>query len=134
MILVALMIGILLVVAAIRNSQASLFSALATDVPQFVVWAAAILALGMIGFIPGLKPISRGLLALVVVVIVLRNYAGIISGFQAAAKVSSATAATGKTVSIDGISSSSTTSLTPALQSIYGGLDMSAFSAASGAQ
>lgn len=132
MILVALMIGIILVVAAIRNSQASLFSALATDVPQFVVWAAALLALGMIGFIPGLKPISRGLLALVIVVIVLRNYSGIISGFQAAAKVNSSVASTGKTVSIDGTSSSSTTSLTPALQSIYGGLDMSAFSAATG--
>jgi hypothetical protein len=129
-ILVALMIGIILVVAAIRNSQASLFSALATDVPQFVVWAAALLALGMIGFIPGLKPISRGLLALVIVVIVLRNYSGIISGFQAAAKVG--TASTGKTVSIDGTSSSSTSPLTPALQSIYGGLDMSAFSAATG--
>lgn len=134
MILIALMIGIILVVAAIRNSQASLFSALATDVPQFVVWAAALLALGMIGFIPGLKPVSRGLLALVIVVIVLRNYQGILAGFSSAAKVGSSTATTGKTVSIDGTSSSSTTSLTPALQSIYGGLDMSAFSASTGTQ
>ena len=55
MILVALMIGILLVVAAIRNSQASLFSALATDVPQFVVWAAAILALWDDWFHPRLE-------------------------------------------------------------------------------
>lgn len=125
MILVALMIGIILVVAAIRNSQASLFSALSTDVPQFVVWAAALLAIGMLGFIPGLKPISRGLLALIIVVIALRNYQGIISGFQAAAKTKSGTV----TVT-DNAASNSTFPLTPALQSIYGGLDMSAFSSA----
>jgi hypothetical protein len=129
-ILVALMIGIVLVVAAIRNSQAALFSALATDVPQFVVWAAALLALGMIGFIPGLKPISRGLLALVIIVIVLNNYKGIIAGFSSAAKAGTSTASTGKTVSIGDASSSSTSSLTPALEKIYGTLDTSAFSSA----
>lgn len=82
MILVALFIGIILIVAAIRNSQGQLFSALSTDVPQFVVWAAAIFALGAIGWIPGLKPISRGLLALVIIVILLRNYQPILTGFQ----------------------------------------------------
>ena len=81
--LVALIVGVVLIVSAIRNSQGALFTALGTDVPAFVVWGAAILALGMIGFIPGLKPISRGLLALVFVVIVVRNYAGIIAGFKA---------------------------------------------------
>lgn len=82
MILVAIFIGIVLVVAAVRNSQGTLFAALKEDVPAFVVWAAAILAIGAIGFIPGLKPVSRGLLTLIVVVIVLRNYQNIISGFQ----------------------------------------------------
>lgn len=96
MTLIALLIGVVLIVAAIRNSQDALFKAIATDVPEFVVWAAAIVALGVIGFIPGLKPVSRGLLALVIIVIVLHNYKNILSGFTNAWKsppaASSATA------------------------------------------
>lgn len=79
-----LLIGAVLIVAAIRNSQSSLFSALKTDVPGFAIWAAAIFAIGAIGFLPALKPTSRALLALVFVVIVLKNYQSILSGFQTA--------------------------------------------------
>jgi len=82
MTLILLIVGAVLVVAAIRNSQGALFSALQTDVPGFVVWAAAILALGALGFVPGLKPVSRGLLALVLVVIVLKNAKGVLADFQ----------------------------------------------------
>lgn len=82
MILVALLIGIILIVAAVRNSQGALFDALYQDVPGFVVWGAALFAIGAIGFIPDLKPVSRGLLILVIVVIVLHNYQKIIQGFQ----------------------------------------------------
>jgi len=85
MILVVLLIGVVLIVSALRNTQGALFSALATDVPQYITWAAAIIALGVIGWIPGLKPISRGLLALVLLVIILRNYQGIITGVKAVA-------------------------------------------------
>lgn len=81
---IALLIGAVLVVAALRNTQDALFSALKTDAPSFAVWAAAIVALGIIGFIPGLKPVSRALLALVFVVIILKNYQTILSGFQSA--------------------------------------------------
>ena len=84
MILAALFVGVIVLVAAIRNSQGALFSALYQDVPGFVVWGAAIFAVGAVGFIPGLKPISRGLLALVIVALVLNNYTKILSGFQAA--------------------------------------------------
>jgi hypothetical protein len=86
MVLVALLIGAVLIVAAIRNSQGDLFTAIAKDVPEFVVWGAAIIAVGAIGFISGLKPVSRGLLALIVVVLVLRNYKAILNGFQSAWK------------------------------------------------
>lgn len=82
MILVALIIGAILIVAAVRNSQGALFAALGQDVPAFVVWAAAIFAIGAIGFVPGLKPVSRGLLILVIVVLILRNYQQILTGFQ----------------------------------------------------
>lgn len=82
MVLVALFVGVVLIVAAYRNSQNDLATALASDVPQFVVWAAAIVAIGSIGFVPGLKPVSRGILALVIVVLILQNYKAILSGFQ----------------------------------------------------
>ena len=82
MIIVALLIGAILIVAAIRNSQGALFTALGTDAPGFIVWAAALFALGAIGFIPGLRPVSRGLLGLVLLVLILNNYQKILAGFQ----------------------------------------------------
>lgn len=94
MALFALFIGVVLIVAAIRNSHGALFSALSTDVPEFVTWAAAIVAIGIIGFVPGLKPVSRGLLALVIVVIILQNYQEILKGFQNAWQHPNATTAT----------------------------------------
>lgn len=99
MILVALLIGAILVVASIRGTQGVLFSALATDVPGYVVWAAAIVALGAIGFVPELKPISRGLLILVVIVIVLRNYQQIIAGFQGSIKSAETAPSSGEAAS-----------------------------------
>ena len=91
-----LVIGIVLVVAAIRDTQSNLFSALATDVPAFVTWGAAILAVGAIGFIPDLKPISRALLALILVVLILRNYQNILAGFgQVSTPAGSSGAGTG---------------------------------------
>jgi hypothetical protein len=83
-ILVALILGVILIVAAIRNSQGALFAALGVDVPGFVVWAAAIFAVGVVGYVPGLKTVSRGLLALVIVALVLNNYQKILAGFQSA--------------------------------------------------
>jgi hypothetical protein len=81
-ILIALFIGVILVVVAIKGNGGSLFSALGQDVPAFVVWGSAVVALGAIGFVPGLKPISRGLLALLIIVIILRDYQSIIAGLK----------------------------------------------------
>lgn len=86
--IIALAIGIILIVSSVRNSQGALFTALETDTPKFVVWAAAILAVGAIGVIPGLKPVSRWLLALVIVVIVVNNYQKLVTGFNNAVKQS----------------------------------------------
>ena len=80
--LFALFIGAILVVAAIRDTQGQLFSALSIDAPAYVTWGTAIVLIGSIGFVPGLKPISRGLLVLILVVLVLRNYSNVISGFN----------------------------------------------------
>lgn len=91
----AILVALMVLVSAIRNTQGDLFSALAQDVPAFGIWAAAIFALAMIGFVPGLKPVSRGLLALVLLVIVLRNYSAILSSFQGLAKGSSSSSSGG---------------------------------------
>jgi hypothetical protein len=82
--LIALFLGIVFIVAAVRNSQGALFTALETDVPKFVIWGAAIIAVGAIGAIPGLKGPSRLLLALVITVIIVNNYQKLIIGFQSA--------------------------------------------------
>lgn len=113
MTLVALLIGVILIVAAIRGTQGALFSALMTDVPGYVIWAAALFALGAIGWIPGLKPISRGLLALVIIVIVLRDYQAILAGLKAAiapATASNSTAVTSSTTVVPASAASTTTS------------------------
>ena len=121
MILIALAIGAVLIVAAIRNSQADLFTALGQDVPPFVVWAAAIFAIGAVGYIPGLKPASRGLLALVILVIVLTNYQAILSGFQSAwqspAKVGSGAASAGASA----LGSGNPGAILGSVASIFGG-------------
>lgn len=82
MILILVFIAIVLIVAAFRDKQGELFSALGTDVPAFGTWAAAIIVIGLIGFIPGFRTVSRGLLALVIVVLVINNYQGVLTGFN----------------------------------------------------
>jgi hypothetical protein len=79
--LVLIFLGLIFFVVAVRNSHASLFAALTQDVPAFMVWAGAILAIGSIGFIPGMKPVSRALLALVIMVLIVGNYQAILNGF-----------------------------------------------------
>jgi hypothetical protein len=95
MALVALIIGALLIVTAFRNTQGQLATALMQDVPGYLVWAAAVFAVGAIGFIPKAAPISRMLMALVLTVLILKNYTNVITGFEAADKaVPTAAAAT----------------------------------------
>jgi hypothetical protein len=105
MLLAVLLIAVLLIVAAIRNSQKALFTALGQDVPGFIVWAAAIVAVGAVGYIPGLKGASRGLLALVLLVIILRNYSAVVAGFQASAQAGAG--GSGSTAQVGGGTASS---------------------------
>lgn len=108
-----LLIGLVLVVAAVRNSQADLFKELAADVPAFGVWAAAIIAIGAIGFVPGLKPISKGLLFLVILVILVNNYKNIESGLRGAWSNASAS---------DGTSSSTASNQSATSNALQNGL------------
>ena len=113
--LIALFLGIVLIVSAVRNSQGELFSALEQDVPKFVIWAAAILAVGAIGAIPGLKGPSRLLLALIVTVLIVNNYQKLITGFQNAWQKPPApvTAQTGSGASADSQATGAATATSP---------------------
>jgi hypothetical protein len=75
-----ILIGAVLLVSALRNTQGSLATALETDVPGFTKWGLALGAIAALGFIPGMQRISRWLLALVVVVLVLRNWSQFLTG------------------------------------------------------
>jgi hypothetical protein len=86
-----LFIGILLVIVAIQGTQAQLVADLEQDLPGFFKWAVAIAAILGLGYIPGLQKPSRYLLALVVVVIFLKNYQQILSGLTSFATSSGAT-------------------------------------------
>jgi hypothetical protein len=87
MALIIILIAAILIVAAIRDSQGDLFNALGQDVPAFVVWGAAIFLVGAIGFIKPLKPVSQGLLVLILLVIVVNNYQAIITGITAGSQI-----------------------------------------------
>lgn len=77
-----LLIGAVIFVAAYQNTHGELAAQLGQDVPPFLKWGMAIAAVGALGFVPGMRDLSRWLLALVLVVIVLTNYKQIIAGLQ----------------------------------------------------
>jgi hypothetical protein len=83
---IVLIFGAVLLVAALRGTQGTLASALMQDVPSYVTWAMAIVAVGCLGFLPKVAPASRALMTLIIVVIFLKNYQKVISGFEGAAK------------------------------------------------
>lgn len=70
-----------LIVSAIRNTQTQLATELETDLPGFGAWALAIIGVGALGWVPGMRVISRWLLALVIVVLVVKNYSALFAGF-----------------------------------------------------
>lgn len=83
--LILLLIAAVFIVSAFQNTQADLAAALEQDGPGYLKWAAALAAVGALGWVPGMQKPSRYLLALVLLVIFLRNYQAILQGFQAAA-------------------------------------------------
>ena len=89
---ILLLIAAVFIVSAFQNTQADLATALEQDGPGYLKWAAALAAVGALGWVPGMQKPSRYLLALVLLVIVLRNYQAILAGFEAAAGGATATA------------------------------------------
>ena len=78
---VVLIFGTILVVAAWRNAHGQLGAALGQDVPGFLKWALALSAVAALGWVPKMAPISRALLALVLIVLLIRNYQALFAGF-----------------------------------------------------
>jgi hypothetical protein len=69
-----LIIGTVLVVAAVKNTQSDLVGLLKKDLSgpnNFIYWIVAILIIGAIGYIPKLKGLSTGFLGLVLLVLFL---------------------------------------------------------------
>lgn len=64
-------VALLLLIVAVRGTQAQLFGQLTSDLPGFAKWLGALLLIGLIGYVPGLETVSNGLLALVFIVLVL---------------------------------------------------------------
>ncbi len=100
-------IGLIIIVAAVRNTLGALTTQLASDLTGgsgsaqqvanstglapltglvnqggFLVWFGAILAIGLLGYIPKLELISRGLLGLVLLTLFLKSGTGFFSQLQ----------------------------------------------------
>lgn len=90
-----LIIGVLLIVVAFNNSFGQLATELEADIPGYFKWAAAIAAILALGYIPGFRTPSRYLLALVMLVILLANYAQIYAGLTSFASSGGAATGTG---------------------------------------
>lgn len=71
-----LIVGITLVVSAVRNTSGDLFTLMKGDFTgsnNFIAWMLAILVIGALGYIRSIAPVSRAFLVLVVVVLFLSN-------------------------------------------------------------
>lgn len=95
-----LIVGVVMVVSAVRNTNQQLVQLLKGDFTgkgNFLYWLLSILVIGAVGYIPDLKPVSRAFLVLVIIVLFLNNR-GVFSQFTAAInKTQSASATTNAT-------------------------------------
>jgi hypothetical protein len=76
MILGVILIGLILISAAVNNTAGELGTQLQGDLlgtDGFVTWIVAIGALGALGYVPQLRTTSRYMILLLLVVLVLRN-------------------------------------------------------------
>jgi hypothetical protein len=71
-----LLVGLVLLISGVKNTQDTLFTTVKGDFSgpdNFIYWFVAIMIIGAIGYVPKLKPISTGFLALVIVVLFLKK-------------------------------------------------------------
>lgn len=95
-------IGIVLLVAGVRNQQGNLFALVKGDFigpNNFIFWMVSIFVIGALGYIPKLKPLSTGFLALVIVVLFLRRGTGFFAQANQALQVTTIATQTQQPVS-----------------------------------
>lgn len=71
-----LIVGIILLVSAVRNTQGDLYTLVKGDFSgpnNYLYWVVSILIIGAVGYIDTLRPISRMFLVLVIVVLFLSH-------------------------------------------------------------
>jgi uncharacterized membrane protein YgcG len=88
-----LLIGVLLIVSAVKGTEHELATRVASDMTGqdgFLIWIAAIFALYLVSKIPGLAQPVKWLTALIVVVIFLNN-TGVVNQFITALETADAT-------------------------------------------
>jgi hypothetical protein len=82
---ILLAIAIILIIAALNDKIGALGTQISTDITatqggvSFVAWFAAIVVIGLLGYIPGLQGFSRALMVLVITVIVVKGGTGFFS-------------------------------------------------------
>lgn len=90
-------LGAVLFVSAYQHNTPALGAQLVTDLAGFSKWAAAIVAIGILQYVPGMDKPAKALMGLVALVVILKNGSGFYSQLQAAfgsfASASSAKAA-----------------------------------------
>lgn len=106
-----LIVGILLLIAGVKNTQGTLYTLVQGDFTgqdNFLYWFTAILVIGAIGYVPKLKPLSTGFLILVILVLFLKkgNSSGAGGGFFA--QITSALGSTTNSSSVPASSQLST--------------------------
>lgn len=79
-----ILIGIVTLVAAVRGTHQQFFALIKNDFTgpnNFVIWLAALFAIGGLGYIKPIKPIATALLALVIIVMILAQQKNGSGGF-----------------------------------------------------
>lgn len=98
-------IGIVILVSAIRGTSGALFSTFKSDFTgsgNFLYWVIAILAVGSIGYIKKLQPLSSAFLALLLIVLFISNK-GFFSQFQSGISGAASTNCTSTSTSTSGL-------------------------------
>ena len=94
-----IIIGLFLLISAIKNTQGSLFTLIHGDFTgsnNFIFWLVAILIVGAVGYIERIKPVSNAFLVLIVLALFLKKGAPLFTTFTSSiASTQQASASTG---------------------------------------
>ena len=77
-----LIIGLILIISAVRGTTKTVFALFESDGQAFISWFLIIIILGLVGISKTLRPVSNSFLVLVLVVFTLKNSGGIFSSFK----------------------------------------------------